>query len=398
MTLADLDITLANLRVASERIAANLLELELDPGHELLEAAALEGTSAERWSQASATLLELWRCEGLLGELLGRATSVRGTRGRLPADRLAELDELLHGASIVVSSGPVAPEQRALLATTPGAIRCTPRELLARMAQAFDEANATIAELTRAWDDLVARLAAIESLLGEAGDRAAALGDGEVSALEPARRRHAELTALAARDPLGVDAEEVAGFEASLATASRDLSAAAELREQLDARLARAREVVGAIERAREEALSARDEARAKIVAPAVAEPPDDAELEPALARVGTLAIEGRWREAGSELARWGARADALLERVRAATIANRAPVETRNELRGRLEAYRVKAASLRLLEEPMVAELHDRAYGILFAAPTDLRLAAELVVRYQQALSGRPAPSEVMR
>jgi hypothetical protein len=397
VTLAELDTTLAKLRIASERIAANLLELELDPGHALLEGAALEGASADRWAHASATLLELWRRHGLLGELLERATALRGTRGRLSPDRLAELDDLLRGASIVVSSGPVS-EHRALLATTPGALRCTPRELLSDMATAFDEANAELAELTRTWDLLVPRLAAAGSALREATERAAQLGEVEVPPLESALRRHAELDALLACDPLGVSVEEVAGLEASVAAASRDLSAALELREELDERVARARELVRAIGRARDEASSARDEARAKIVAPDVDEPPDGSELGVALAHVQTLAAEGRWREAADELARWTARADELLERARAAIVANRAPVDARNELRGRLDAYRAKAAHLRLLEEPTVAELHERAQHALFVAPTDLRQAEELVARYQQELSRRSATSEVTR
>ena len=63
--------------------------------------------------------------------------AVRGGRGRLPADRLAELEELLRGPSIVLSTGPVPIGERALLGTSRGADRCTPRELLSRMGVAF---------------------------------------------------------------------------------------------------------------------------------------------------------------------------------------------------------------------------------------------------------------------
>jgi hypothetical protein len=397
MALADLDTTLAELRAASERIGANLLELELDPGRELLEQVALEGESAARWSQASGALLELWRRHELLQELLQRAEAVRGGRGRLPADRLAELEELLRGRSIVLSTGPVAPERRALLDTSRANRRCTPRELLAQMAAAFDEANATLAALTAPWDALTPRLAHAGAALREATEQAAG-AEPDTEALAGARRRHAELSALLAHDPLAVAPDAVAALEASVAASAGEARAIAELRARVDERLARARELLRAVEQAREEALSARERAVAKIVAPDVAEPPDAAGLAEGLAQVERLTATGRWRQAHEGLAHWTARADAVLEQARAAAAANRAPVEARNQLRGRLDAYRAKARALRLLETPAVAELHERAHRALFAAPTDLAQAEQLVARYQQALSTRPTTSEVAR
>jgi hypothetical protein len=395
MALADLDTTLAELRAASERIGANLLELELDPGRELLEQVALEGESAARWSQASAALLELWRRHELLQDLLQRATEVRGGRGRLPADRLAELEELLHGRSIVLCTGPLPPERRALLDTSRANRRCTARELLTQMAAAFDEANATLAALTAPWDALTPRLAHAGAELRAATGQAAG---AEPDALAGARRRHAELSALLAHDPLAVAPDAVAALEASVAAIAGEAEAIGELRVGAGERLDRARELLRAVEQAREEALSARETAVAKILAPDVAEPPDAAGLAEALAEVERLTAAGRWRQAREDLARWTAHADAALAQARAATAANRAPVDARNQLRGRLDAYRAKARALRLLETPAVAELHERAHRALFAAPTDLAQAEQLVARYQQALSTRPTTSEVAR
>jgi hypothetical protein len=382
VTLAELDTTLADLRFACERIGANLLDVELDPASELLD--GLQGVSAARWSAAGETLLELWRCHGLLEQLLARADAVRGTRGRVNAGRLAELDELLNGASIVVSAGPAAVTQRTLLGTA----RCTPRELVARMSPAFADANAALAEITRAWDELTPRLAVARDALDEASERAAALGDAEIAALEGPRKRHAELTATLAHDPLAVSAEEVEALEASLAAANRDLAGAGALRDELEQRLGRARALVQAIENARAEAIAARTVAEARILAPALVEAPDRTDLDAALERVQSLAAAGRWREADAELTRWHARADALLDQARAAVAANRAPVLARNELRGRLDAYSAKAARLRLVERSDVAELRDQARRALFEAPTDLARAEELLVRLQRALS----------
>jgi hypothetical protein len=69
--------------------------------------------------------------------------------------------------------------------------------------------------------------------------------------------------------------------------------------------------------------------------------------------------------------------------------LANRAPIEARDQFRALLEAYQVKAKRLGLLEDPRLADIFDRAHDALYTAPTDLALAARLVRSYQESLSG---------
>ena len=80
---------------------------------------------------------------------------------------------------------------------------------------------------------------------------------------------------------------------------------------------------------------------------------------------------------------------------TRRATDACRAPLAARNELRGRLDAYRAKANALGLLEEPRLCALYDQAHTSLYTAPTDLAAAIGLVEQYQQALSHTPRTGE---
>ena len=54
MKLDDLDRELERLREASERVAANLVELEIDSSRQLLETSTLSGESAAQWASASA--------------------------------------------------------------------------------------------------------------------------------------------------------------------------------------------------------------------------------------------------------------------------------------------------------------------------------------------------------
>jgi len=77
MKLDDADRELEHLRGASERVAANLVELEIDSSRQLLEARTLTGESAARWSAASAALTNLWEWRGLLERFLEKADELR---------------------------------------------------------------------------------------------------------------------------------------------------------------------------------------------------------------------------------------------------------------------------------------------------------------------------------
>ena len=85
----DRDTELDRLREAGERIAANLVELEIDSSRQLLEASTLTGESAARWSAASAALTDLWEWRGQLEQLLERAQELRRSARR--ADELHAL-------------------------------------------------------------------------------------------------------------------------------------------------------------------------------------------------------------------------------------------------------------------------------------------------------------------
>jgi hypothetical protein len=67
-----------------------------------------------------------------------------------------------------------------------------------------------------------------------------------------------------------------------------------------------------------------------------------------------------------------------------------------RDELRGRLEAYRAKAAGLGYAEHDALTEAHAKARELLYTAPCDLRAATRAVFAYQQALAALPRTSRV--
>jgi hypothetical protein len=393
MSADDLDQKLDRLREATERISANLVELEVDPTRQLLDASALLGESAARWSAASAAVTELWRRESLLEALVQRADKVRGSR------RAEQLRALLEEPSIELGSSDVPLAQRNLLGGSQIAERCSPDELLRGMSSSFDQVKNTLADIGSAWEALMPKLDSAQRLAQEAEALATDLGDSARGDLGAARASLRELSKTVTTDPLSISPSTVDRLVSQLNAVRDDLQGSAALKRDLEARLLAARELQEQLLAVVRETQAAHEELVAKI-SPAAAPlpPPPGRDLDAGLDGVSALAQRGSWREARRALDDWTAQTVARRDDARRALEANRAPIEERNQFRALLEAYRAKAKSLGLIEDPGLAEIFARAQDVLYTAPTDLTAAAELVRSYQRSLDrARPTPEAAL-
>jgi hypothetical protein len=373
-----LDSDLGQLREAVQRIGQNLVDLELDSSRQLLEASTLVGESATRWAAASAALTQLWRWNGLLEEFVKRAEQLRGD----------ELRNQLYGSSIELDTSEVPIESRDLLGSSEVTLRCTPRELLARMSSAFDEAKTVIAVIGRAWQTLTPPLDAAGRVLADCTRLVGELGDAQRAELESAAGQMAALRRALSEDPLSVAAADINLLTSSLQELHRELESEVTLKRELDSRIAGARELAVAVRNAVEQAQAAHEEVVIKISVPAVPEPPRMPErVEAELTEIRTLADGGRWRDAQRRLEQLTASAEAMRDEAQRVLAANRAPIEARNQYRALLDAYQVKAKRLGFVEEPELADIYTQARDALYTAPTDLSLVGQLVRRYQEAM-----------
>jgi hypothetical protein len=388
----DLDRKLQRLREAGERIAANLVELEVDSNRQLVEASALEGESAARWSATSASITELWRRHGLLESVLERAGKLRG------GWRSGDLRALLEGPSIELSNSEVPLADRDLLGSLEVAERCSPDQLLVNMSRAFDEVKTVVSGIGAAWETLIPRLDAARRLLVETTQLAQSLGDPAGSDLESATRTLSALSAALTTDPLSVAPGDIEALVRALEVIRGDLDSIAALGREFDARIASARELLERLRTAVLEGQAAHEEVVVKIsvpAAPSALRLPED--LDAQLSEIATLAQRGSWRDAHRSLEQWSARTSVLLDDAQRILHANRAPIEARNQFRGLLEAYQFKAKRLGVVEDPDLADIFAQAHQALYNAPTDLALVGQLVRRYQETLSGSEPTSEAM-
>jgi hypothetical protein len=390
----DIDRDLTRLEQASERIAANLVELEIDSSRQLLEASTLTGDSAARWAQASAALTDLWAWRDRLEGLLQQAEKLRRS-----ASRADELQELLAGRSIELTRSTIPLAERDLLTGPELAVRCTPDELLERMSLAFDQVKTVVARFAEAWEALIPRLGEARTILERARGLAVSRGEPDQSELRNAAARLAELSYSVTADPLAIAPEELEHMIDSLAVVEHDLQAAATLRRALDAELGDARARLARLDALVQECRDAHHELLVKISTPSAPAPPDiPTELPSELDEVGACARAGAWRAARQRLDAWTERTNTLLDDTHRTLRANRAPIEARNQLRALLEAYQVKAARLGVIEDPRAERRFTEAHEALYTAPTDLALASQLVRGYQELLSAPRPAKEVLQ
>jgi hypothetical protein len=383
MTLETVDRDIRALSRAVEDSRAALLVLELDQTRELLDATSLAGESATAWATASGGLVHAWELQSVVADHLERVWKLRGTRSRVPDERLLELDELLHGRVLVVGAL---------------AERRSTEELLSQCSAAAAAARDVVSAVALAWETLVPRLTTASATVRACAELLDDLGMAPADGLASARHELARLTDALAKDPLAATPEEVAALEASVSEVRADVERVRDFVGDVDGRLEEARALLAEARRAEQDAREAHEVARAKIAA---VETPSPSPLPPALVddldHAIDLARASRWREADAALVSWRDRATAARVAARRVADANRAPIAERDELRGRLRAYEAKARSLRRLEDAGLDALRARAHRVLYTAPTDLAEAADLVRRYQERLSTAPE-SEALR
>jgi hypothetical protein len=396
-SIAPADTELARLEAAATAIAANLVDLDGSPARKDLDKGPLTGRTAAAWADAAGALTQLWDGYGLLTDLIARARAVRDRKRLNDAER-AEYAHLVLGGSITLSTTTVPLAQRGLLGPGEVSTTCTPAALLSAMEAAFATAVGVATRAGDVWQRLLpvaaeatAALATVRRLTGT-----------ETPTLAEADRRLAAFTAALASDPLGCDEGDLAAARTLIDRADAERTSADELREHLTRRLADAHRLtdeVGGAERAARAAINAviGRFADADIAGLARADPADAApdlqphlrtDLRPDLAAIEALAHAGHWSLVSPRLHDWTRLARERLAGLREVTARNTGMLAARNELRGRLDAYRAKALRRGLAEDVTLGPLAERAMAALYTAPCDLDAARAAVHAYQDALT----------
>jgi len=396
----EIDRALEKVTDDNDRIAESLVAMDGHPGHQLLRNAALAGLTATRWAEASAAMATLWEQFARYRALVDRAKEVRARRARPGEDELAELTELLSGQVVELDSQAIPIEHRGLTGPSEVTERITLTELLARMRAAFDMVTDVLATAETAWSTAVARLDPLDkrvhavSVLAES----VASGDRDVTAEVNGLRRGLDRTReLVLTDVLTARATDaVNGIVRQLDKLESDLSELARVRDEFGGRLTALESTLSDIEAAEATARQTYAAVRDKIASPGLPEPSGQASAA-LRARLGRLVAQREsvsWAQLAREADELDRVAFTTLDAARTALRAITGLLDRRAELRGRLEAYQVKAARLGHAEDRPLEELHTEAHNLLFTAPCDLPAATRALNRYLKAIQERERPS----
>ncbi|MFF7367331.1 hypothetical protein [Streptomyces tricolor] len=392
----EVDRALARLGQEHEAIETSLLALQDHAGRRLLEGAELTGVTQERWQATEAQITRLWTYFDAYTAALRGAREIRARRRWSSREDLAELTELLRGASVTVPGGGTG---RLSETFSLSALVDRMNELYATSLDMIVAADAVWSALPARIDLLAAELQRTRSLAHSVGVRPGEHPAGDD--LERITRTLAKLREDVVRDPLAfwVPAEgssapgggrpdtTVYDRQArALEDVRREIDAVLTVRQDAEARLIRLRDVLSRADRTLAEARTARGEVLAKIAAtevPVVSGPPTA--LQEQLATAAEYRRQAQWHRLSPLLESLEEKAEDELLRARESLTAVTAPLAVRAELRGRLDAYKAKVARHGLAEDPLLVERYDAARRMLWSAPCDLRVAEQAVLRYQQ-------------
>jgi hypothetical protein len=176
-----------------------------------------------------------------------------------------------------------------------------------------------------------------------------------------------------------------------LATLRGRLEDAVRVRDEHDKRAGAIQATIGLVEAAEHEAVEAQDRVLAKIASPALPElPAFSAALRDRLAALEGLRDEARWIELATRAAELERAVATALDQARETTGLITGLLDRREELRGRLDAYKAKAGRLGLAEDTALTDLHQQAHDLLWTSPCDLRRATVALADYQRAIASR--------
>lgn len=400
MTLEKIDQLLAEWRKKVNLVGQNLMDLHDLPTYQRLAGVSgfpkiqLVGVTEARVTPALVAMNELFQHFDLLVMTVDKATLLRSSIPRFlgSEQRVREIEQLLTGASIQLPAVQTPLAQRELLSADQTAHSIAPEQLLTVMTNTFQVAKDAVLAVDEAWSRLEATLANAEAESLTLQKLADSLGVSALSELVAVREQIASLRDRIESDPLGVSGDFKREIEPLIAGVKLSLQQLvkqqAEIRDNLD----RCDNLLKQLMELHHEAETAFAESKEKVVDHSTLQTPIPQKQIDALTvwltRLETKFTEGLLTPVRVGLENWIVNVKQYIAIEEKTVAVNKAPLELRRELRGRLDALKAKALARGRGEDATLAELAEQAKQLLYARPTPLDKAAELVSQYEKHLN----------
>lgn len=370
------EASLASLRAA-------MTEVESSPSYLMLADAELGPETARRYGRAAADAAELWTLidagSALLGAARDRVIGRAGGRSSGRDDR--ELRRLLEERwyTVTASDGSTSSYSAS--------------GLLTEVRRRYDAVRSAVADIDHLWVSILPRIEAAKATLDRLETEIDDLGVPE-PLIGRALALADDLAERLMSDPASVHPQDGANLDGLVADAAKQVATLRTKHDNLDADLGATEELLASLRVLLARAEAARVEALAKIASPdglvrvpAVTVLDGEDGLGPRLDRLFETAAGVEWPQRRTLLDSWLTSARKLEAQLVRAGTANRAPLEVRDELRGRLQAYGAKMAATGRAEDLALVEVADRARTLLYTAPTDLEAAEAAITELAAGL-----------
>lgn len=358
-----------------------MTEVEASPSYLMLRDASGAGETARRHGTAAREAPDLWILIDACASQLAAARTHADKKGAGGANGV-ELRRILTEPWLAITNLEVGqPRNYSVQAT------------LAEIRRRYEAIRVGVTEIDQLWVSVLPRVESARTTLERLQTEADDLG-----VLEPligrARALADDLAERLVSDPASVSAQDGSNLDLQVANAAKQMATLRTGHDNLDADLNATEELLASLRVLRARAEAARIEALSKIADPqGLVRLPDESlldgpdgmanRLDQLFVNAGTRA----WTQKRSLLDSWLTSARKLETQLVRAGTTNRAPVEARNELRGRLRAYSAKIAAIGRAEDIELTELVDRARSQLYTAPTDLDAADAAITELAEKL-----------
>ncbi|MBD2388675.1 hypothetical protein [Cylindrospermum sp. FACHB-282] len=396
----EIDQLLADWKNKIKIASQNLLDLQELPTYQRLcgspgfPGVQLTGITAIRVSPALSAMNDLFQYFDLLVQTVDQARNLRQQLPRflVSEQKIDEIKELLTEASIQLPTVQTPLAQRELLTVTHSVNKIAPAQLLLIMNHAFSVARDAVLAVDAAWTNLDGMLADAVNQIQSLEKLGASLGQSSLSEILLARGAIASLQERIEQDPLGVSEDFQQQIEPMLAQVESALALAAKQLPQVREKLAIAQATLKQLEKLHSKSVAAFAESQEKIVDHSIMPTPlPQAQIDALsqwLTRLETKLAEGLVNPVMVGLDNWLLKAREYTASAQHTDTAHNNLLQTRQELRGRLDALKAKALAQGLVEDATLAELAQQAKQLLYIRPTPLNKAAELVSQYEKRLN----------
>ncbi|MGV0024970.1 hypothetical protein [Phormidesmis priestleyi] len=400
-TLEQIDQRLSDWQNKVGLVSQILIDLQEIPTYQQLSgdpvfSIHLTGTTAAQVTPALEAMNDLFQYFDLLLKTIAQATQLRKQYSRFLGSQqiLQAIEAELTDAWIQLSVERLPPSQRNFLTETGTIATVSPDQLLTVMMTVFQTAKEVVLAVDAAWLELDLELANAETEVRSLQQSANLLGQTTVVELTQAEQAIATIRTQLQQDPLGVRDRFEQSIQPLITKARNALEQSTQQRTQVQEKLAIAHQLLNDLEKIHQRAIAAFAESREKVVDHSALVDPIASEqitaLQQWLTRLETKFAQGFVSPILVGLENLTQNLNQAIATEKRAYSANLAPIATRQELRGRLDALKAKALARGLSEDATLINLATQAKQLLYTRPTPLNKAAELVSNYEKRLNGR--------